>query len=989
MAFGRILRQFHAALLTTLVVLVVVFGNAMTSFAQLTSIETTDLDLAYLEPTQSFLAPHVGRSFENSLAFQRKIFDFTPSEKITVLLTDFADFGNAGAESVPRNLVTVKIAPLSFAFETFTANERMNYLMNHELVHVATSDGAAGPDRLFRRLFFGKVAPSAEHPESIGYFYVTSPRRAAPRWYLEGIAVFLDTWMAGGLGRAQGPYDEMVFRSMVRDGSTFYDPLGLSSELTKTDFRLEANSYLYGARFMDYLAYTYSPESLIRWASRTRGSRAYYSAQFRRVYGMSLERAWSDWVDFERRFQNANLAAIRQYPTTPYKDVSHRALGSLSRAYLDREAGKLYVGLNYPGTLGYIGAISVEDGLIENLHDIKQPRSYTVTSLAYDAANRTLFYTADNTAWRDLMALDIRTKQARMLLKDARIGELVFDRSDRSLWGVRVLNGICTLVRVPYPYHDWQSVYSWPYGETAYDLDISGDGRLLSAAVGEINGRQTLRVMETSRLLADDPAPTAQFDFGSAIPENFVFSADGRYLYGSSYYTGVSNIFRYELNTGKIETLTNAETGFFEPIELGDGSLIVFRYTGAGFVPSIINVTPLEDVSAIAFLGEQIVEKHPVLATWNVGSPASVPIESMITKKAPYQPLKRLRVESVYPVVAGYKDSVAYGFNVALSDPVQLNSATFTAAYSPDATLPTDERLHLRAAYRRYDWTAVASLNEANFYDLFGPTKTSRRGYSLGLGHTSVLVFDEPRHMDLQLSGRVAGNLDQLPEFQNVFVKVDRLFSLAASLSYTDAHGSLGSVDDEKGQRWTAVVRLDDANSSAYTKVYATYDRGFALPIGHSSIWVRNAAGASPQNRDEPFANFYFGAFGNNYVDRGDEKRYREYYAFPGAPLNGISGRNFGKSTIEWNLPPLRFRRAGTPGFYATWMRPALFAGGLVTNLDASDVRRVAGDVGGQLDFRLTVLSNLDMTLSAGAATVVERGGASRRELMVSLKVLR
>jgi hypothetical protein len=979
----------RASFLVSLAALVVVFGNATTSLAQLTSVETRDLELVYLEPTQSFLAPHVGRSFENSLAFQRKIFDFTPSEKVTVLLTDFADFGNAGADSVPRNLVTVKIAPLSFAFETFTANERMNYLMNHELVHVATSDRAAGRDRLFRGLFRGKVAPSAEHPESIGYFYLTSPRRAAPRWYLEGIAVFLDTWMAGGLGRAQGPYDEMVFRSMVRDGSAFYDPLGLSSELTKTDFRLEANSYLYGARFMDYLAYTYSPESVIRWVSRTEGSRAYYAAQFRQEYGISLERAWSDWVAFERGFQNKNLAAIRQYPTTPYQDVSRQALGSLSRAFLDPDAGKLYVGLNYPGTVGYIGAISLEDGSIENLHDIKQPRSYTVTSLAFDARARTLFYTADNTALRDLMALDLKTKQERMLLKDARIGELVFDRTDRSLWGVRTLNGICTLVRVPYPYNDWQAVYSWPYGETAYDLDMSSDGELLSASIGAIDGRQTVRVMERGRILENDPTPVAQFDFGTAVPEHFIFSADRKYLYGSSYYSGVSNIFRYELGTGKIEALTNAETGFFEPIEFGNGSLMVFRYTGAGFVPSIVEAAPLEDVSAITFLGQQLVEEHPVLKTWNAGSPASIPIESLITKKEPYRPLKQLRMESVYPVVAGYKNSVAYGLHAALSDPVQLNVATFTATYSPDPTLPTDERIHVRAAYRRYDWTASASLNDADFYDLFGPTKTSRRGYSFGLGHKSILIFDEPRHMELQLSGRVAGNLDQLPEFQNVFVRVDRLYSAAASLSYSDARSSLGSVDDEKGQRWSAVAQVDEANSSAYTKVYATYDRGFALPTGHSSIWFRNAAGASPQNRDEPFANFYFGAFGNNYVDRGDEKRYREYYAFPGASLNGIGGRNFGKSTIEWNLPPLRFRRGGTPGFYLTWMRPAVFAGGLVTNMDAGDARRVAGDFGGQLDFRLTVLSNLDMTLSAGAATVVERGGASRRELMVSLKVLR
>ncbi len=960
-----------------------------TSAAQLASVETPDLTLVYLEPTQSFLTPHVARSFENSLAFQYRLFDFKPSEKITVLLTDFADFGNAGADAVPRDLVTVKIAPLSFAYETFTANERMNYLMNHELVHVATADRAVGRDRLFRTLFRGKVAPTADHPESMGYFYLTTPRRAAPRWYMEGIAVFLDTWMAGGIGRAQGPYDEMVFRSMVRDGTAFYDPLGLSSELTKADFRLEANSYLYGTRFMEYLAYKYSPESLVRWVSRVDGSRAYYASQFRQVYGISLERAWSDWIAFEREFQTTNLMAIRKYPTTSYRDVSKQALGSLSRAYLDRHTRTLYAGLNYPGTLGYIGAISLESGAIEKLRDIKEPRSYTVTSLAFDPTSETLFYTADNTAWRDLMALDVHTKQERMLLKDARIGELAFNRADRSLWGVRTFNGICTLVRVPYPYRDWQSVYSWPYGDTAYDLDLSADGTLASISVGEIDGRQVLRVMNTARLLDQDPTPVAQFDFGTAIPEDFVFSEDGQYLYGSSYYTGVSNIFRYELATGKLEALTNAETGFFKPIEVGDGTLLVFRYTGEGFIPAIVDATPLDDVSAIEFLGQQLVEKHPVLKSWNAGSPMSVPIESMLTTPTTYRPLQRLRLESVYPVIAGYKTSVAYGVNAAFSDPVQLNGAALTLAYSPDSTLPPSERLHLRAVYRRYDWTGSVRLNDADFYDLFGPTKVSRRGYSLGVGHTSVLVFDEPRRLELHLDGRVAGHLDQLPDFQNVAVAVDRLYTAIASLTYTDAHASLGSVDDEAGERWSLVARADDANSSAFAKVYATYDHGFPLPLGHSSIWVRSAAGLSPQGRDEPFANFYFGAFGNNYVDHGAEQRYREYYAFPGASIDGVAGRNFAKSMIEWNLPPLRFRRAGTPGFYVSWLRPALFGGALATNLDAAAPRRVAGDLGGQLDFRLTALSNLDMTLSAGAALAVERDGRPRRELMLSLKVLR
>ena len=82
--------------------------------------------------------------------------------------------------------------------------------------------------------------------------------------------------------------------------------------------------------------------------------------------------------------------------------------------------------------------------------------------------------------------------------------------------------------------------------------------------------------------------------------------------------------------------------------------------------------------------------------------------------------------------------------------------------------------------------------------------------------------------------------------------------------------------------------------------------------------------------REIPFANFYFGAFGNNWVDHRDEKQYREVYSFPGASLDEIAGRTFVKSMLEWNLPPVRFPRVGKPGFYASWARPALFVGGLL-----------------------------------------------------------
>ena len=854
--------------------------------AQLTSTETNDGRVVYIQPTQSFIVPHVGRSFENALAFHQKLFQFKPAEKVTVLLTDFSDAGNASADAVPRDFISLRIAPMNFAFETFTASERMSYLMNHELVHVFTLDRPAPRDQMFRTLFQGKVAPVAEHPESVPYLYLTAPRRASPRWFMEGIAVFLDTWMAGGLGRAQGPYDEMVFRSMVLDGSRFYDPLGLAAELTKTDFQVEANSYLYGTRFMNYLAYTYTPESLMRWVTRTSGSKAYYASSFKQVYGMPIEQAWNDWIAFERAFQKQNIAAIREYPTTPYRDVSREALGSLSRAFVDPERRTIYAGLNYPGTLAYLAAIGLDDGRVQHLQDIKLPRIYTVTSLAYDPAAHTLFYTSDNTAERDLIALDPATRKQRTLLKNARIGDLSFNQSDRSLWGIRTFNGLCTLVRIPYPYRDWNALYSWPYGEVAYDLDVSPDGQLVSVSVGEISGKQTVRVMSAAALLMNDATAVKQFDFGTAIPSNFAFSPDSRFLIGSSYYTGVSNIFRYEIATGQLEALTNAETGFFRPIPLSDDSLLVFRYTGDGFVPSIVRAAPVKDINAITFFGQQVVEKHPVLKQWAAGSPGAVPIETMVTGTRTYRPLRRLGLESVYPVVEGYKDAFAIGAHIRFSDPLSFNGATFTASVLPSTSLPAKERVHLRADYRRFDWNGHASWNNADFYDLFGPTKTSRRGYEFGVGHTNLLLFDEPRRLTLTVDGRVAGDLDQLPDYQNVPVRVDRLYSFGGHLAFTDVRSSLGSVDDEKGLRWSIDARNDlvvrpavsrASESSLFTRVHATYDQGAALPLPHSSIWLRSAAGFSPQSANEAFANFFFGAFGNNYVDHQEEKRYREY----------------------------------------------------------------------------------------------------------------
>ncbi|MBK9376194.1 MAG: hypothetical protein IPN03_21335 [Holophagales bacterium] len=973
----------------------VLFVVVLPARGQVSTLETDDLRLVYFAPGQSYLVPHVARSFENALRFHRRAFSYEPSEKVTVFLNDFSDYGNAGVNVVPRNFMMFQVAPVAFTYETVPANETVNWMMNHELVHVTLDDNAGKSDRSWRRVFGGKVPTTPEQPETILYNYLTTPRSLTPRWYHEGAAVFFETWMAGGRGRAQSAWDEMVFRSMVRDGSRFYTPLGLVSEGTKVDFQLEANSYVYGGRFMTFLAYRYSPEKLVEWLGRREGSKAYYASQFRQVFGKPIPDAWQEWVDFEKEFQEKNLAAIRTYPTTPYEDLSPQALGSVSRAFYDPDARKLYAAFNHPGVVAHVGAISVDDGKVERIAEIKGPLGFFVTSLAWDPGSKTLFYTTDNADHRDVRSLDPRTGASKILLEEARIGELVFNRADRSLWGVRTMNGIATLVRIAAPWTEWKQVRSWPYGESLYDMDLSPDGTLLSFSVSAVTGQHTLQVMRTEALLAGDATPVATTDFGAAIPMNFVFAPDGKTLTGSSFYTGVANLFRWNPATGEKEALSNTETGFFRPLPMPDGSLLAFRFTGEGFVPARVEARVTQDVSPITFLGNETIVKHPVLEEWKVPPPSVVDLEPLVKSRATYRSFAGIGLDSIYPVVQGYKNSAAVGLRVNLSDPVQLNKLNLTAAYSPDGSLPSGERLHLDARYERYDWSARVRWNAGDFYDLVGPTKTSMKGYSFRVGWQKALLYDRPRELRVEANATYYGGLDRLPDFQNVATAYDTLFALRARLHYRNERHSLGYVDEEKGHAWEIGFAGDRVGGRSYPKAWGTYDVGFALPLRHSSVWVRSTAGWTPRVENEPFASFYFGGFGNNWVDYRPEKRYREFLSFPGVEIDEIPGSNFARAMLEWNLPPIRFRKAGTADVYVSWARPALFASAMVTNMDSEPdlgtdaARHVVGNAGAQVDFRIFMLSRLELTLSVGQAFAFEEGLDPRAETMVSLKILK
>ena len=195
-------------------------------------------------------------------------------------------------------------------------------------------------------------------------------------------------------------------------------------------------------------------------------------------------------------------------------------------------------------------------------------------------------------------------------------------------------------------------------------------------------------------------------------------------------------------------------------------------------------------------------------------------------------------------------------------------------------------------------------------------------------------------------------------------------------------------MEYEQGVSASANVYSNYVRASYYPRFSLEGSYGFLLPIDHSSIWLRASAGQAVGTRGEPFASFYLGGFGNNWVDHQDEHRYREMESFPGMELNAIGASNFLKGMVEWTLPPVRFRRVGVPMIFCTWARVALFSSTVVADPDHAPTRAVVYNLGGQVDLRLVMFWRLESMLSVGYAVASAPNQRATREFMISLKIL-
>ena len=194
------------------------------------------------------------------------------------------------------------------------------------------------------------------------------------------------------------------------------------------------------------------------------------------------------------------------------------------------------------------------------------------------------------------------------------------------------------------------------------------------------------------------------------------------------------------------------------------------------------------------------------------------------------------------------------------------------------------------------------------------------------------------------------------------------------------------SVDDETGYIWGALAHAT-APTATCSRTRRTVRR--RVPAASRALvdLAAQRLGGSTGDRDDPLANFFFGGFGNNYVDNGDASATARSSACRVSRSTrsaaGPSSNPCSNGTCHRCDSSRRARQGSTclGAFCAV-------CDGAVHGLRGQHCPRYRLQRRFSVDVQMHVMHRLPMMLSFGYARGFGDGGGDEEEFMVSFKVL-
>ncbi|MCB9786868.1 MAG: PD40 domain-containing protein [Deltaproteobacteria bacterium] len=920
------------------------------------------------------LARRAAAFAEEAWAELTPVLGWEPEERVQIVVLDEVDSANGFAGASPYDAVILWAFPPEMDSSLGDYDDWLKVLVFHELTHVFHLDNATGVPRLLNRVF-GKTL---------------KPNEALPRWFTEGLAVWVESTFTGG-GRVRSSRFEMILRTAALAGT-----LPSLSRLTGDPLFLPRGTswYLYGGYLFDWIARHAGPEAISRLLHAYGRRLIPYAINTlaRRATGKSMV-AWYEEL----------LADIRRRARATAESLE--------------AAGRI------EGTRRTTGG-----------EDKRQPR------FTHDGRHLVYIDGTGHRATRLVRAPVEHPEDAEtVVLCDGGCSRFAITRDDSAVVVATVrpfrqVHSYGELLRVPLD--PGRSAVGLPLltdGARAHDPAITPDGRAVWV-VSSSWGRTWLEALDPlsgDRLARWDPPPGARIDApvphpdghrlfasmhvdgnrdlievdlrdgswrrlttGASLEIQPALTADGRWLLYSSDATGIYDIYAMDVSGepgrgGTVVRLTRVLTGAFEPAVSPDGSTLVYvGWTAAG---DELYTLPFAPDTA-----ERVATADPLPP---LVAPSAPPAE--VDGPYPYDPLPTLLPRSWAPTFS--VDTTGLG-RVGLS----LGGADVTGRYAARLSAAWDfDREQLDAAasvalgfgypdlalsvgrYTSAGQTFIADRVEPYVAEVFFASLDA----SIAL--PSVFV---PMRFGVGYSGDITHATSAAPVIYSPDSAVPYVPREGASTALTlfwtfsDAESYAFSISTAKGVQGSMSLRLRDPAIGSHATSYLVRGqlRGW-FPIVRSLDHVGTLQLRSGFSGGEPGAR---GVFSIGGVPRQDilqdiiDNTQAGAVWLRGFRADAFRGTTFLLATAEYRLPLLRLR--GGLDTLPVFLRDLTFAvfsdAGLITSDPLADGRfdDLHTSVGAELRLGTELFFSLPLRFRLGYAHGFGAGGIDHVYLLMA-----
>lgn len=863
--------------------------------------KTEHFVLVYPHTSKSQIVNRILQIAEEEYVKLALLLDYQSKSKIYLVLKDNEDQFNGFTTIVPTQLIQINMATaLNGSSEWLwdvRSDDYLRLLINHELTHSLHSNTRGGIYKALHFLFGQLFSPNI-------FFTPTN--------FVEGLAVYAESTLHHG--RGFGTYYDMVLRSDY-----------LENNLKKLDetmtFRRElfsgVKTYLYGYKFLNYLAETYGEETLAQLSHAT-GKRLplFYSGAFKKVFKKPLETLWQDWQKtlapyFEEQIKKLSKDGLSQGETV------FQSNGLAQRLLLAKDQSTLYFIWHSQDNVETLVALNLKTNAISKL-----AKGTFFGNLSLSDDGKTLYYVKLKayhhfSNYGDVYALNLANKNEKRLTHGLRTTYVsaygpenlllvTQDQGESQLVTLNTESQKMTALRKP---HTDLLLHNPVVSHIDRTLYILGQNRQGQDALYTLGYEKDSwhKISLQGYWLADlAMAPSG---------DELFFVADGN---------GTPNIYAYNLKTQMQSRKTSVLSAAVYPA-VSDHDIYSAQYTGKGFVVKKDQRQKSFGVSS-KISKPQTISLGADPAVENMSDSTVVALDS-----TRYNPLKTL-IKPFYIVPIFGKDAQGSSLGLFFTGQDVLNHHMYQAdvSYGFDAKKMSYEVLYSYS--RLWPTFSIGAYDRLNlFNDFFTDTATNTTtdyleqergaalsmklplytGYNTNLEANLSYFYADRRNFGSQ-------NLDPVP-----FTGQESTVALGVNFaSLESTHYSLWPY---RGVNLTTSVQRSDSfigSDFDVTKVFASADLYVPGLFKRQTLMIKTKAGVA-----------YGDAFADSAFEMGGDASVAlvrpadDFIALSGYGSRIFTGDRFAFGQISYGMPlgyiqrglgsfPLYFDSVALVGFY-------------------------------------------------------------------------